>query len=138
MSSWPGESRFPTMATFGSGRACKRDAKQLSGFSRCTSPWDQQPSSAKVMTACSGRREGGSLIPKASPLAKRLRKEYPGDCDELPLFREGHLFNMYLKQDGPCKLMNSLVRCRHGRWSSRCFRCFRCWKLMEYAQSLKL
>ena len=50
--------------------------------------------------------EGGSLIPKNSALAIGLRKEYyrlkeiHGECDELPLYREGNLYNMYLKQDG--------------------------------------
>ncbi|CAE7246360.1 HCN2, partial [Symbiodinium microadriaticum] len=50
--------------------------------------------------------EGGTLIPKNSALAIGLRKEYyrlkeiHGECDELPLYREGNLYNMYLKQDG--------------------------------------
>ena len=50
--------------------------------------------------------EGGSLIPKNCALAIGLRKEYyrlkeiHGECDELPLYREGNLYNMYLKQDG--------------------------------------
>ena len=58
--------------------------------------------------------EGGSLIPKASPLAKGLRKEYyrlkkiHADCDELPIFREGNLFNMHLKQDGEVKQLSPL------------------------------
>ncbi|CAE7484287.1 unnamed protein product, partial [Symbiodinium sp. CCMP2456] len=50
--------------------------------------------------------EGGALIPKNSAVALGLRKEYYrlkhmyGDCDEIPLYREGNLYNLYLKQDG--------------------------------------
>ena len=56
--------------------------------------------------------EGGSLIPKSSPLAIGLRKEYyrlkhlHGDCDELPLYREGNLYNMYLRQSGVPEQLN--------------------------------
>lgn len=49
---------------------------------------------------------------EGGPLARGLRKEYYrlrrlyGDCDELPLFREGNLFNMYLKRSGEIEPLN--------------------------------
>ena len=57
--------------------------------------------------------EGGSLIPRNSPLAIGLRKEYyrltelHGHCDEIPLYREGNLFNLYLQQDGKPEQLNA-------------------------------
>lgn len=58
--------------------------------------------------------EGGSLIPKQSALALGLRKEYYrlktlfGGCDELPLYREGNLYNLYLKPDGVPEQLNPM------------------------------
>ena len=55
--------------------------------------------------------EGGFLIPKGSWVARRLRKELrkllrKGGRSEgvLPLYREGNLYNFYLKKEGPTEV----------------------------------
>ena len=51
--------------------------------------------------------EGGYLIPKVSIVAKKMREYYNklvqqhGSSTHLPLHREGNLYNIWLKQDGP-------------------------------------
>ena len=49
---------------------------------------------------------GGALIPKRSPLAIGMRKEYDrlvrihGYCHSLPIHREGRLYNIYVRPTG--------------------------------------
>ena len=64
--------------------------------------------------------EGGTLIPKTSRLARGLRKAYYDlkrqygtgvqhiTESELPLYREGNLYNIYLKQTGAPKQLDML------------------------------
>jgi hypothetical protein len=62
--------------------------------------------------------EGGTLIPKNSRLARGLRRAYydlkkkygtdvQHEC-ELPLYREGNLYNIYLKQTGAVKQLDAV------------------------------
>ena len=57
--------------------------------------------------------DGGALLPKRSPIAVGLRKEYwrlkgiYGDCHEIPLYREGQLYNFYLKRRGTLTKLSS-------------------------------
>ena len=66
--------------------------------------------------------EGGTLIPKKSRLAQGLRRAYfqlrkqYGDEAELPLYREGNLYNIYLKQTGnPVKLDALELNAKDGK-----------------------
>jgi hypothetical protein len=58
--------------------------------------------------------EGGTLIPKRSKLAQELRKAYFrlrrqfGPEGELPIYREGNLYNIYLQQVGAPEKLNTL------------------------------
>ena len=53
--------------------------------------------------------DGGVLLPRRSPVALGMRKEYDrlvslhGHCHALPLHREGRLYNLYVKPTGPLK-----------------------------------
>ena len=53
---------------------------------------------------------GGAIMPKRGPIAKGLKKAYwklvkkHGCSDVLPLYREGSLYNYYLKQSGDPEL----------------------------------
>ena len=55
--------------------------------------------------------EGGFLLPREGPIAKKLRKElyrllrkHGREGGVLPLYREGNLYNFYLKKQGPAEL----------------------------------
>ena len=55
--------------------------------------------------------EGGVLIPKNGPIAlglryeyKRLMREHGGGTGILPIYREGALYNFYLKPVGPVEV----------------------------------
>jgi hypothetical protein len=58
--------------------------------------------------------EGGTLIPKTSRLAQELRKAYFalrrkfGPEGELPIYREGNLYNIYLRQKGEPERLDAL------------------------------
>ena len=58
--------------------------------------------------------DGGALLPRKGPIAVGLRKEYwrlkriHGDCHEIPLYREGQLYNFYLKRRGSLKKLSAL------------------------------
>ena len=58
--------------------------------------------------------DGGALLPRKSPIAVGLRKEYwrlkalYGDCHEIPLYREGQLYNFYLKRRGALTKLSSV------------------------------
>ena len=53
--------------------------------------------------------DGGALLPKWSPIAKGLRREYArllrihGSRGVLPLYKENGLYNFYLQMRGPAK-----------------------------------
>ena len=52
------------------------------------------------------------MVPKHHPIAQGMRKAYEeltyyyGDHMTLPLYREGQLYNFYLKQSGPPQELN--------------------------------
>ena len=58
--------------------------------------------------------DGGALLPRKGPIAVGLRKEYwrlkqvHGDCHEIPLYREGQLYNFYLKRKGALAKLSSV------------------------------
>ena len=57
--------------------------------------------------------EGGALLPKDGPVAKGLRQAYEqlvakyGKCKEIPLYREGNLYNFYLKMEKEPQELNA-------------------------------
>ena len=57
--------------------------------------------------------DGGVLIPKGGQLSKELRKSYEqlvkryGDGTELPIYREGQLYNMYLQRVAPAEQISA-------------------------------
>ena len=57
-------------------------------------------------------KDGGALIPKWSPVAIGLKKEYErltrwyGKAGILPLYREGNLYNYYLEKLGDLEIAN--------------------------------
>ena len=66
--------------------------------------------------------EGGTLIPKKSRLAQELRRAYfsiwrrYGPEGELPIYREGNLYNIYLKQTGKPQRLDALeLNAKAGR-----------------------
>ena len=55
---------------------------------------------------------GGAIVPKAHPVATGMRRawkaltRYYGQDTIMPLYKEGRLYNFYVKQSGPAKDLN--------------------------------